>query len=127
MKISVFVIFAVLALSGCARLCPEPKVSVNPDQLAFEEACAGFQQSNKVVTLENFIAVYPDSPWAGRARTLVLYARELEQRKEQLKQQQKTLAEQEARLEILSQENRELAETIERLKGSLIELEKRPQ
>jgi len=117
----------MLTLSGCARLCPEAKVSVNPDQLAFEEAYGTFQQTNRVMILENFIAAYPDSPWAGRAQTLVLYARELEQRKEQLKQQETSLKEQEASLKTLSQENLKLTETIDSLKGSLIELEQRPK
>jgi len=147
-KLSLIVLFALLTLSGCTQLCPEAKFSVNPDQLAFEEAYATFQQGRQVANLENFIAVYPDSPWADRARTLVLYARDLEQLNDQLTQQQTTLtkqqsalkeqervlaerdsalAEQNARLKTMSQENQELTETINSLKGSLIELEQRPQ
>ncbi len=118
-------------LSGCSSLCNEfgahpQKVAVAPDLVAFEQAFAAFQDTNQVTVLEDFIAIYPDSLWAQRAHTVVLYAREVEQRKEQMKVQENTISEQVVSLRQLRQENNQLAQTIEQLKGSLIEIEKRP-
>ena len=128
MKIRSFVSILILVslLFGCTELMSQQKVAIPVDQLAFEQAFTEFQNNNQLTVLENYAELYPDSPWAGRARTVILYARELEQRKEQLKQQQQTLSEKEEILQQLSRENVKLNETLDQLKGSLIEMEQRP-
>ncbi len=125
------VFILVLFLGGCAQICSQfeaqpHKVPVTSDQLAFEQAFATFQESSQLKVLEDFIAIYPDSVWAQRAYTVVLYAREVEQRKELMRGQESTISEQVDKIRQLRQENARLAETIEQLKGSLIEIEKRP-
>jgi hypothetical protein len=121
----------VFFLGGCAPLCSQfeaqpQKVPVPPDQLAFERAFGTFQHAAQLSALEDFISVYPDSVWASRARSVVLCAQDVALQKERLKGQEDIISEQIAKIRQLRHENARLVETIEQLKSSLIEIEKRP-
>ena len=127
-------ILAVFMISGCAQLCPkEERVALADDQIAFEQAFGAFQKHFQITTLESFIDSYPDSAWAQKATTVVLYARELEQRKTQIKEQDESIRQLQEKNNHLADENKrlndtltQLNETLDQLKGSLIELEQRP-
>ncbi len=127
-------ILTVFMISGCAQICPPvEKVDFPDDQIAFERAFGTFQQDFQITTLESFVASYPHSPWAQKATTVILYARELEQRKSQVKEQDESIRQLQEKNNHLVAENKRLSdtltqlnETLDQLKGSLIELEKRP-
>jgi predicted nuclease with TOPRIM domain len=93
----------------------------------FSRALDQFSASNRVESLQEFQQNFPDSPWGRRAETIVRTARELADRKEQLaaKGQAETLLQQ--KLDGLRQENQQLTEQLEQLKGLLIQLENRPK
>ena len=121
-------------LAGCTAVLPVQKQAVPQDLTAFAEAFDMFQTSNRYTGLQQFMQDYPNSAWAVRAGTIVLYAQELDQRKQQIadlrgncEQQELALDQQEQDLQDLQRENQQLAETIEQLKGLLIQLEQRPQ
>ncbi|MEA3361998.1 MAG: hypothetical protein U9Q61_01785 [Thermodesulfobacteriota bacterium] len=136
-----FVLFVSLFFTGCATLCPESKQAVLQDQqdfcLAFEE----FQESHRIDNFQKLKKNYPDSVWAARAETIILYSQELDQRKTQIEklqeaEQQQTLKfdqqnklNQELRDKLKEQNelNHQLAEQIEQLKSLLIQSEKHPK
>ena len=115
---------------GCASICPQSKQAVLQDQQDFSLAFAKFQDSHRIDGFQKLISDYPNSIWADRAKTIILYSQELDQRKSQYLELQKqsnenrTKAEKAEQLEI---ENQELMLTIEKLKGSLIQSEKYPK
>lgn len=126
MKIQATVLLFVLILSGCTQLWQQQKIPVNPDLPAFEQAFSLFQETGQLAALESFIAAYPDSAWAARAASIAGYVRALEKNQGLLQEQQADMDEQAQQMKKLRQENDQLVETIDLLKGSLIELEKRP-
>jgi len=114
------------------------------EQLLFSQALDQFSSSNRLELLKQLRDDYPDSPWGRRAETIILYAQELDNRKEQLvalRDQYEHLKQEKEQLTALSDENellkqdnirlrqetQQLIEKIEQLKGLLIELENRPQ
>lgn len=137
----IYILLISLSLFGCASLCPQQKQPILQDQQSFCQAFEYFQETNQINNLQNFIIDYPDSLWADRAETIILYSQELDQRKLQVEKLRKTEQQQILELERLKKLNRqstekmekvkklnqELAETIERLKSSLIQSEKRPK
>ena len=137
----VYILLISLSLFGCASLCPQQKQPILQDQQSFCQAFEYFQETNQINNLQNFIINYPDSIWADRAETIILYSQELDQRKAQVGKLRKTEQQQTLELEqlkkknqdsikkvaILKKLNQELADTIEQLKGSLIQSEKHPK
>ena len=135
------ILFISLFLVSCANFCPQQKQAILQDQQSFSQAFDYFQETNQINNLQNFIIDYPDSLWADRAETIILYSQELDQRKRQVEKLRKTEQQQILELERLKKLNRqstekmekvkklnqELAETIERLKSSLIQSEKHPK
>ena len=127
-------LLALVLLAGCATLCPQSKLAIPLDLESFSRALDSFQITNRITELQQFISDFPDSSWAPRAETIVLYAQELDQRKQQIaalreknQQQEAALDQQELDLQSLQQENQQLVQTIEQLKGLLIQLEQHPQ
>lgn len=126
-------------LAACTPLLPQAKQAVSQDQLGFSRAMDTFRSTHRIEQLRQFKKDYPDSPWAARAETVILYSLELDQRKADLEKREGLLAEQGQKLKLLEQdnqtlkqENEELAQTnlqltqqIEQLKGLLIQIEKR--
>ncbi len=128
----------LVVLSGCATLFPEPKVRAAKDLVAFEQAFSQFETKHSSAELESFVATYPNSPWAARANSVLNCVNDIEQRNARLQKMQAANQELENKisqlkkqhkeqLNELKNENGQLTETIEQLKGSLIELEQRPQ
>lgn len=132
----------VFFVSGCSPLLTELRQSEAPqDQAAFARTIDAFGKSHKVSLLKQFQQNYPDSPWARRAETIVLYALEVERRKEQLNKKREDIDWSNRELEVYKEKNRLLAqeiettkveneqlkEQIEQLKVLLIQLEQRPK
>ena len=130
-----------LFLVGCATLCPQQKQPILQDQQSFCQGFESFQETHQVDKLQKFITDYPDSIWANRAETIILYSQELDQRKLQVEKLRKTEQQQTLELEqlkkfkqqltekveSLKKRNQQLAETLEQLKSSLIQSEKHPK
>ncbi len=128
-------------LTSCAVLNPQPKQAVLPDQQAFSQAFTEFQGNHRIAGFQKLVVDFPNSVWADRAKTIILYAQELDQRKAQNEQLQKTeqhqtleakrLRQQNQQLknrnEQLDELNRQLMDKIEQLKSLLIQTEKYPQ
>ncbi|MBN1959190.1 MAG: hypothetical protein JXQ81_03485 [Desulfuromonadales bacterium] len=138
----IFLLVICMSLTSCTALLPRlQKQAVPQDQVAFSRAFDEFRASHGIDQLQRFKQDYPDSDWAQRAETIILYALELDRRKIQLEesrtaqqQLQQKLNQEEAaqhdlqqQIEALSLTNQQLTEQIEQLKGLLIQLEKRPQ
>lgn len=131
----------LLGAGGCAQLCPEAKQPLLPEQDAFIQGVDAFRSGQGTQALKAVTTQYPDSVWSARAAFLVELQRRSEaaaadvthqqeraaQRTERIAELEERVAEQDTRIERFSQDNRELAETIEQLKGLLIELEQQPQ
>ncbi len=135
-------LFSILLLSlfltGCAAFNPQPRQAILQDQqnfcLAFEE----FQSSHRIDSLQKLKVDYPDSVWAVRAETIILYVQELSQRKVQIeklrkseqrqmlefKQLKKKNQQMSEKINQLQKLNLELTQMIEQLKSSLIQSEK---
>lgn len=116
-----------LFISGCAVLYPQPKQPVLQDQQAFSLAFEEFQKSHQFEDLQKLKIDFPESIWASRAETIILYAQELDQRKaqnEKLRLSEKRLTND---LEELKKLNLQLTEQIDQLKGLLIQSEKHPK
>ena len=130
-----------LFLVSCTALCPQQKQAILQDQQSFSLAFDSFQATNQIDRLQKFTTDYPDSIWASRAETIILYSQELDQRKLQveklrkaegqkvleLEQLKKFKQQSTEKIESLKKLNQQLAETIEQLKSSLIQSEKRPK
>ena len=131
----------VVLLTGCSILCPQWGQDLTSDQIEFSRAFDYFQSSQNTRELRNFKMTYPNSSWSERAGEIIRYAEQLEQQKRrvaQLKQQDEkntyqleVLRASEGRLaaevERLIDENCQLHEKLEQLKGLLIQLEAQPQ
>ncbi|MDA3902875.1 MAG: hypothetical protein PF441_05415 [Desulfuromusa sp.] len=143
-----FIILIPLFLTSCAVLYPQPKQAVLLDQQNFSLAFDEFQESHRLDSLQKLKEDFPNSVWAARAETIILYSQELDQRKaqnenlresarvqtlelEQRKAQNENLRESERvltlELEQLKKLNQQLTEQIEQLTSLLIELEKHPK
>ena len=138
-KISILLIS--LFLTGCTFFFPQQKQAILQDQqsycLAFEE----FQESHRIEALQQLQIDFPDSVWAARAETIILYVQELDQRKAQNKKLRATEKQLATELELLKESNKKLVnkvellkklyqestQTIEQLKSSLIQSENHPK
>jgi len=130
-----------LFLTGCAVLYPQPKQPVLQDQQGFCLAFEEFQESHRIDNLKKLTVDFPDSVWASRAETIILYSQELDQRKQENKKLRESAQQQTLELEQLGKRNQQLkiktveqnklnqqlAEQIAQLKSLLIQLEKHPQ
>jgi len=130
-----------LLFTGCAVLYPQPKQAVLQDQQDFCLAFAEFQGSHRIKDLQKLTEDFPDSIWATRAETIILYAQELDQRKRQIEKLQQSDRQQALKLDQLNKLNQELknkikeqnklnqqlTEQIEQLKSLLIQSEKHPK
>ncbi len=134
-------IFISLFVSGCTTFFPQPKQAILQDQqdfcLAFEE----FQASHRIDNLQKLTQEFPDSVWARRAETIILYSKEVDQRKLENKKLRESVQRQTRELEQLGKQNQILknkiaeqnkmsqllAEKIEQLKSLLIQSEKHPK
>lgn len=122
-----YLLLIFLLLTGCTVLLPAPKQAVLQDQQSFCLAFEEFQVNHRIDGLLKLQADFPDSVWASRAETIILYAQELDQRKEQNKKLRASEKQQTLLLEQLKEENQQLAEKIEQLKGLLIQSETHPK
>ena len=116
-----------LFLSGCAVLYPQSKQAVLQDQQAFCLAFEEFQESHKVESLQQLRVDFPKSIWATRAETIILYSKELDQRKMQNEKLRSSEQQLTGEVEVLKKLNRQLTEKIDQLKGLLIQSEKHPK
>lgn len=122
-----FIILIPLFLTSCAVLYPQPKQAVLLDQQNFSLAFDEFQESHRLDSLQKLKEDFPNSVWAARAETIILYSQELDQRKaqnENLRESARVLT---LELEQLKKLNQQLTEQIEQLTSLLIELEKHPK
>jgi hypothetical protein len=127
MRTIVLIGFFALTVAGCTMIPLIPSQIDRQEQQLFNKGLDQFSSSNRVDLLRQLQDDYPDSVWAQRAETIILYARELDKRKEQITTQhnENELVKQENTE--LRQENQQLSEKIEQLKGLLIEQENRPK
>ncbi len=116
-----------LFLTGCTALFSSPKQAVLQDQQAFCLAFEEFQESHKIEGLQKLQDDFPDSVWASRAETIILYSRELDLRKGQNKKLREAEKQRTDELEQLKEQNRQLTEKIDQLTGLLIQSEQHPQ
>ena len=142
-------------LTSCAILNPPPRQEILPDQQAFSQVFTEFQENHQISGFQKLVVDFPNSIWAGRAETIILYARELDQRKVQnkqlrgselhqalevkrLRQLYRQLNDRTEQLDKLNRQlndraeqlgklNRQLMDKIEQLKVLLIQSEKHPQ
>jgi hypothetical protein len=117
----------VLILTGCAVFCPYSKQALSQDQQNFALAFEEFQKTNRLDGLRKLRADFPDSVWASRAETIILYSQELDQRKDQNEKLRELEEQQAAEIEELKILNRQLTEKIEQFKSLLIQSEQHPQ
>ncbi len=135
------VLFLFLFFTGCATLCPQSKQAVLLDEQDFCLAFTEFQKSHKIDNLQKLKVDFPDSVWATRAETIILYSQELDQRKTQIEKLQESGRQQALKLNQLNKHNQELknkikelnklnqqlTDQIEQLKSLLIQSETRPK
>lgn len=117
----------VLLLTGCAIVCPESKQAILPDQQGFAVAFEEFQRTNSLDGLRKLRADFPDSVWASRVETIILYSEELDQRKVQNEKLRELEQQQIIEIEELKRMNQQLTEKIEQFKSLLIQSEQHPQ
>ena len=119
-------LLVILLSSGCTLLCPQQKQALLQDQQSFSCAFDDFQLTHRVAELQKFKTDYPDSLWSGRAETIILNSRELDQHKLQLEKMHESERQQSLELEELRKSNQKMTEVIEQLKGLLIQSENHP-
>ena len=109
-------------------LKPYPSQASQPQgEELFLAALDQFSATNKLDLMQQLKQQSPDSVWAKRAETIILYARELDTRKQQLDNEREEKNRLIAEVDLFRQENLKLQEQIKQLKVLLIELEQRPQ
>ncbi|MDX2480578.1 MAG: hypothetical protein QNK24_09610 [Desulfuromusa sp.] len=122
-----FSILIPLFFTGCAVLYPQPKQAVLLDQQHFSLAFDEFQENHRLDSLQQLKVDFPNSVWAARAETIILYSQELDQRKAQNEKLRESERVQTLELEQLKKLNQQLSEQLEQLKSLLIELEQHPK
>ena len=125
--IKLFSILLTIFLVGCTVSRPLPKQVVLQDQQGFIQAFDAFRATHQINKLQKFKMDFPDSIWAARAETIILYSHELDQRKAQVEKLRESYQQQALDLEQLRKLNRQLSEKIEQFKSLLIQLEKHSQ
>ena len=128
------VLCVFICVAGCTTVCPQRELSLPQDQIDYTLAIDHFSQTEKLDSLLDFVANYPDSPWSKRAAIVIRYANEIEQLKSQIKtlkaeKENYRLSEMKQRtaLEQMKTEKQQLTEKLEKFKGILIQLEAQPQ
>jgi len=116
-----------LVFSGCSALCPQAKLPLMQDQQSFTLAFEDFQKTHRLDGLHQLMVDFPDSVWASRAETIILYSQELDQRKAQNEQLRKLEQQQALEIEELKIQNQQLTEKIDQFKSLLIESEQQLQ
>lgn len=114
-------------LCSCAYLCPQPKQALLQDQQSFVLAFEDFQTTHRLEGLQKLVVDFPDSAWASRAKTIILYSQELDQRKKQNEKLRETVEQQALEMEQLDVLNQKLTEKLEQFKSLLIQSEQHPQ
>lgn len=122
-----FIVLISIFLSSCAYLCPQPKQALLQDQQNFVQAFEDFQATHRLNKLRKLIVDFPDSVWASRAETIILYSQEVEQRKAQNEKLTETVQQQALEMEQLEKLNQQLTEKLEQFKSLLIQSEQHPQ
>lgn len=128
--------FAILALflflAACSAVPFSKNLKPHPQQqnrLTAEEsflaAMEQFSTANKLTQMQQVQQQFPGSVWAAHAKTIILYAQELDTRKSQLSSERAEKNQLLAELASVKQENLQLNEKIEQLKALLIDLEQR--
>ncbi len=123
----IVVVIVVILLSGCTYLCPHHEQLVSQDKLGFGYAFDVFQSTHKIDELQQFISNYPNSEWASRAKTIVLYSLELDQRKGQVVSLREFRQQQADNLFEIKTLNLQLTKQLEQFKGLLIRMEAQQQ
>jgi small-conductance mechanosensitive channel len=136
-----FLLLIPFFLSGCATFYSQPEPVILQDQQDFCQAFSDFQENYDITGLQKLMVNFPESAWSSRAETIILYVRELDQKKTQNKQLRKVERRHTRDLKHLSQQNRQLkkktkqlgklnqqlTDKIEQLKNLLIQSEQYPQ
>ncbi len=115
----------LLFLVGCAFVNPFEQRALVLEQQAFVSAFDTFQLSHQIEGLQQFVGDYPTSEWTPRARTVILYSQELDQRKSQIDELRSFLLQRTETLEATKFNNERLTLQLEQIKGLLIRMEKR--
>ena len=114
MKVLVVLIgFLSFALAGCSMIPLTVAQVDHYEQEQFIKALDQFVANNRIDQLQQVQKDYPDSAWGKRAETIVLYAQELDNRKDQLA--------------AAREENKQLQEKLDQLKNVLIRTESCPK
>jgi len=127
MKKLLSILLIPLFLSGCSVLCPQPKQALLQDQQNFSLAFEDFQTNHQLDGFRMLMVDFPDSVWASRAETIILYSQELNQRKAQNQKLRESERQQILEIEQLKIMNQQLSEKIEQFKSLLIQSEQHPQ
>lgn len=114
-------------VSSCTYICPPDKQRLASEQYSFKRAFDHFQETNRINEFQQFIIDYPDSDWATRAITIILYSQELDKRKAQVGSLREVQGQQQETLAELKAMNKQLTLQLEQFKGLLIQMEKRQQ
>ncbi|WP_321370463.1 hypothetical protein [uncultured Desulfuromusa sp.] len=122
-----FILLISMFLCSCAYLCPQPKQALLQDQQSFVLAFEDFQTTHRLEGLQKLVVDFPDSSWASRAKTIILYSQELDQRKKQNEKLRETVEQQALEMEQLNVLNQKLTEKLEQFKSLLIQSEQHPQ
>jgi cell shape-determining protein MreC len=97
------------------------------DQQNFSLAFEDFQTNHQLDGFRMLMVDFPDSVWASRAETIILYSQELNQRKAQNQKLRESERQQILEIEQLKIMNQQLSEKIEQFKSLLIQSEQHPQ
>lgn len=133
---SIFRRFVLLALAvslwGCAFVYPvekmplvEDAVTVGSIQDTFLDAVEQLRLTGRSATLEAFAATYPEADLSRVALVLIELTREVRWYREQRDHLQANLQEQIENNRLLEEKSLRLSDTIDQLKGLLIQLEQR--
>ena len=116
-----------LFLTSCTVLHPQPKLALLQDQQNFSLAFEDFQTNHQLDGFRMFLVDFPDSVWASRAETIILYSQELDQRKAQNEKLRELERQHVLEIEQLKILNQQLTEKIEQFKSLLIQSEQHPK
>ncbi len=123
----IVIVIGVILLSGCTHLFPHHEQLFSQDTLDFCYAFDVFQSTHKISELQQFAIDYPKSEWTPRAKTIVLYSLELDQRKDQVVSLREFRQQQADNLNEIKALNLQLTKQLEQFKGLLIRMEAQQQ
>lgn len=116
---------SLMFLVGCAFVNPLEQRALVLERQAFGSAFDTFQISHRIDELQQFVVDHPASEWTPRARTVIFYSQELDQRKTQVDELRSFLLQRTETLEETNINNERLTLQLEQIKGLLIRMEKR--